>query len=132
MTRERAKELAPIIAAYGEGKMVVGRVDSQSPWVDIRLLNTSDDAFFPAWMEYRVAEEPPGPSEPPAQKMRPMTRDEVLNFLAERPNVLVRMDEGPWLLPGEHGCRDISRYSYCLVTNGVRSEPRKFEIEEEV
>ena len=125
MTRERAKELAPIIAAYAEGKMVMCRPCSSPPWVDMRLLSMSDDLVFPSYMEYRIV------PEPPAKKMRPMTRDEVLNFLAERPNALVRIDDGPWLPSGAHGYRDESRYSYCLVENGVRSEPRKFEIEEE-
>ena len=125
MTRERAKELAPIIAAYGEGKMVVCRSDARSPWVDIRLLHTSDDLVFPLYMEYRIAPEP---------RKRAMTRDEVLNFLAERPNVLVKYrDEDLWYFPSTFVYDvDTSCYSYCLVTNGVRSEPRKFEIEEEV
>ena len=119
MTRERAKELAPIIAAYGEGKMIQIYSKARDCWVDI------DEE--PRWVDacsYRIAPEP---------RKRAMTRDEVLNFLAEHPNVLTRYEgEDLWFLPPTFAYdMDISRYSYCLVTNGVRSEPRKFEIEED-
>ena len=122
MTRERAKELAPIIAAYGEGKRVQAYDFMNNIWVD---------ASNPAWIvavTYRIAPEP---------RRRLMTRDEVLNFLAEHPNVLVRYEGSEFNLSSlfalniEIGIRKaIESYSYCLVENGVRSEPRKFEIEE--
>ena len=115
MTRERAKELAPIIKAYGEGKMVVCRPDARSPWVDIRLLHTSDDLVFPSYMEYRIAQD---------TRRRQMTRDEVLNFLAGHPNSLVRVCQQEWQIPGMYDYNKPSEYFYCLVENGVRTEPR--------
>ena len=118
MTRERAKELAPIIAAYGEGKRIQYYGEVFGVWCDVT---------DPSWGNngpYRIAPEP---------HKRPMTRDEVLNFLAEHPNALVQYrDEDLWYFPSTFVYDvDTSCYSYCLVTNGVRSEPRKFEIEEE-
>ena len=119
MTRERAKELAPIIAAYGEGKRIQIYSTAHDCWVDI----DEESRWLDACLD-RIA---------PESRRRPMTRDEVLNFLAERPNVLVKYSDGDlWYFPSTfvYGV-DTSCYSYCLVTNGVRSEPRKFEIEEE-
>ena len=120
MTRERAKELAPIIAAYGEGKRIQARQPNDPDWYDY-----GEWDFSSPTVQYRIAPEP---------RKRAMTRDEVLNFLAERPNVLVKYrDEDLWYFPSTFVYDvDTSCYSYCLVTNGVRSEPRKFEIEEEV
>ena len=117
MTRERAKELAPIIAAYGEGKKVQYYDECDGVWCTV---------IDPVWGNngpYRIAPEP---------RKRAMTRDEVLNFLAERPNILVMIDDvGEWYLSEYFAYENPAAYSYCLVTNGVRSEPRKFEIEED-
>lgn len=116
MTRERAKELAPIIKAYGEGKRIQSYCSMDNIWVDC-LNPTWHDA-----VQYRIAPEP---------RRRPMTRDEVLDFLAEYPNALVQLDNERWSNTGRHDFSfPISCYSYCLVENGVRSEPRKFDIEE--
>ena len=120
MTRERAKELAPIIAAYGEGKRIQLYSTANDCWLDL-----NEEPMWLNSVQFRIA---------PESRKRPMTRDEVLNFLAEHPNVLVRLDTGSriWGLGSAFPIGgDISDYSYCLVVNGVRSEPRKFEIEEE-
>jgi hypothetical protein len=64
-------------------------------------------------------------------KKRYMTRDEVLNFLAEHPNCLTCLEDRDWNIAHAFSfSSDISHYSYCLVENGVRSEPKKFEVEE--
>ena len=118
MTRERAKELAPIIAAYGEGKRIQARQPNDLDWYDY-----GEWDFSSPTVQYRIAPEP---------RKRAMTRDELLNFLAERPNALVQLNNDSWNNPGRYDYSfPTPCYSYCLVTNGVRSEPRKFEIEEE-
>ena len=54
MNRDRAKELAPIIAAFGEGKEIQCRSSSRAEWV-----NAGDNDL--SWyddVEYRIKTEP--------------------------------------------------------------------------
>jgi len=65
MTRNRAKELAPVIAAYGEGVAIEARTTC-GQWMEI------GGAIEPVWspyQDYRIK---------PAPVTRPMTRGEVL------------------------------------------------------
>jgi hypothetical protein len=76
MTRERAKELVPIITAYGEGKEIEGRNINNAPeWYRLAEAAWSDD-----W-EYRIK---------PAPKMHPMTRGEVLYMVTTTPAMVTR------------------------------------------
>ena len=72
MTRERARELWPIIKAYGEGKEVESRVPGVvMQWVPVSRGMSELD--FNDNFSYRIKPEP---------KMRPMTRGEVLYVLS--------------------------------------------------
>lgn len=82
MTRERAKELAPIIKAYGEGKEVEFKNELMKDW---KLV--SQDIFghreFNAvdGIQYRIK---------PETVTRPMTRGEVLYMVTTTPWMVVR------------------------------------------
>lgn len=53
MTRERAKELLPIITAWSEGKAIQGRPgDERGKWLDM-----DDPQFMEDW-DYRITPEP--------------------------------------------------------------------------
>lgn len=58
MTPQRAKELAPIIAAYGEGKTIQYRQDSRFQWNDYPNDNPHSSPTFTASGEYRIKPEP--------------------------------------------------------------------------
>ncbi len=53
LNRERAKELAPVIQAHGEGKMIECRADDFDEWSDAG----EDPSWFDA-LEYRIKPEP--------------------------------------------------------------------------
>ena len=75
MSRERARELAPIIKAYGEGAEIQYLEESSGRWV------THDPSNFLASTTYRIK---------PALKKRPMTRGEVLYMVTTTPGMVVR------------------------------------------
>lgn len=58
MTPQRAKELAPVIAAYGEGKTIQYRSDSRFRWDDYPNNNPHSNPTFTASGEYRIKPEP--------------------------------------------------------------------------
>lgn len=117
MTRERAKELAPIIAAYGEEKTIQVYGD-EGIWYSIE--NPSFDLTSP----YRIKPEP---------KMRPMTRDELLRFVTTTPGVVVRQYSG-LVCPGQcHSFNnpDLGTYEWAqFQTDGTLGPWHKFEVEE--
>lgn len=120
MTRKRAKELASIIAAYGEGKAIqylwAGR------WVDPSVDNLFD---LVDGVEYRIKPEP---------KKRLMTRDEVLGFVSYHgQGMLVRTSNDiPFLPYACHFLGSIYTYEYAHFDERGKqlTEWRKFEIEE--
>lgn len=118
MTRERAKELAPIIQAYGEGKKIqcTGK-GSDSDWKDINCPEWLDDT------DYRIKPEP---------KRRPMTREEMLGFVAHHPHIVVReFAEGAWMSAQCLGFSHPANYKWATITeSGEIGEPQKFEVEE--
>lgn len=65
MTRERAKELLPVIQAWADGKEIQFQSSSKGPWCTIQL------PYVPAWVDYynyRIKPEP---------KFRPWKPEEV-------------------------------------------------------
>jgi hypothetical protein len=116
MTRERAKELAPIIAAFGNGADIEYRPFG-AQWDSVGRGNWLDAC------EYRIK---------PAPKMRPMTRGEVLYMATTTPAMVVRHDSDPPQAPGYLGfCDPIDCYEYAIINK--HGEPvdgwKKFEIE---
>lgn len=72
--------------------------------------------------DWQILEEP---------KTRPMTRNEVLGFLAHNNGVVVRL-YGDWQLPERFSFGEVlDRYEYAHISeDGVIGEAKKFEIEE--
>lgn len=125
MTRERAKELAPIIQAYGEGKAVQCRRRGNSEWED-------DGGCGVSWYndyEYRIKPEP---------KTRPMTRGEVLYILSTEHCVVRFRDQEPFLFSEaveedvtiEMFMEHLQEYTYAIIDK--HGEPvdgwHKFEV----
>jgi len=99
VTRERAKELAPILKAFGDGAEV--EYFCGDNWISIT---------GPAWVggdKYRIK---------PTSILRPMTRGEVLYMVTTTPGMVVR-DPSRILGPAS-GCLyhgDISDYVYAII-----------------
>lgn len=118
MTRERAKELAPIIAAYADGKAIQWRNTENDPWED------GEQWGFRDGYQYRIKPEP---------AKRLMTRNEVLGFVAHNPHIVVRNNSREWA--SAHGwgylC-DIETYEWATITErGEIGDPHKFEVEDD-
>lgn len=121
MTRERAKELAPIIQAYGEGKESEYFDSVSSSW---RFAGSKgcpfDDAF-----DYRIKPEP---------KTRPMTRGEVLYMMTTTPAMVLRHPRWDHPFPAQCDMDDqkLDEYEYAIIDK--HGNPidgwHKFEIEE--
>jgi hypothetical protein len=116
MTRERAKELAPIIAAFGNGVDIEYRPFG-GQWDSVDRGNWLDAC------EYRIK---------PASKRRPMTRGEVLYMVTTTPAMVVRLDGGDAYSAGYFSFSDaINNYEYAIIDK--HGEPvdgwHKFEIE---
>lgn len=118
MTRERAKELAPIIAAYGNGATIETSDLDTGPW-----LKMESPDFNGSGLKYRIKPEP---------KRRLMTREEVLGFVAHNPHIVVRIDGDNWTTSGGWDFRqDIEHFEYAVITaRGEIGEPHKFEVED--
>jgi len=71
--------------------------------------------------------------EVPKPKMRPMTRNEVLSFIAYHPHTLVKRLQDVWLLPAFFSFNNqLSDYEWASITeDGFIGEPRKFEVIDE-
>lgn len=116
MDRVRAKELAPIIQAYGEGKSIETRVSHIAPWIELSVP--------PEWsdnQDYRIKPEP-----------RPMTRGEVLYMVTTTPAMVVRyLDDKPELPTSFSYDDSIESYEYAIIDK--HGDPvdgwHKFEIE---
>ena len=114
MTRERAKELAPIIAAYGEGKDVQKRIGAA--WVTLLESDWADTAT------YRIKPEP---------KKRRMNLEEVLAILTP---VVIRPtggDRDDWRAPWdkEFETWPVCDLEYAYVKDGKIGEPQAFEVD---
>jgi hypothetical protein len=117
MTRERAKELAPIIQAYGEGKVCEWQMSNGS-WSETAVLECMDGR------NYRIKPEP---------KTRPMTRGEVLYMVTTTPAMVVRYRSTEPSLPAYFDYDDtLDGYEYAIIDK--HGEPiggwHKFEVEE--
>lgn len=117
MTRERAKELAPIIAAYAEGKTI--QLKGEYGWTSFLF-----EPNFDEYTEYRIKPEP---------RMRPMTRGEMLYKVTTTQGMVVRKCNGPpmpaayWHYIGA----DIDTYEWAIIdASGNTGEWHKFEVEE--
>lgn len=100
MTRERAKELAPIIAAYGEGKTIESRSESGT-WYDLPCPS------FDGTVDYRIKPEP---------ITRPMTRGEVLYMATTTPGMVTHTPDG--IIGPASGCSyasPIEGYEYAII-----------------
>lgn len=119
MTRERAKELAPIIQAWGDGKVVQYYTDDG--WVDFTV--TTPDWFDSC--QYRIKPEP---------KTRPMTRGEVLYMMTTTPAMVLRHPRWDHPFPAQCDMADqkLDEYEYAIIDK--HGNPidgwHKFEIEE--
>lgn len=122
MTRERAKELAPIIAAFGEGREVQSKYFSSSDggWMD------SGD---PSWRDeyaYRIKPEP---------KKRPMSYYEAIAVLT--PVVLrakIGEDVTNWDVPWAEKFKNkyFGGLEWATIDKtGKIGEPHAFEIEDD-
>jgi hypothetical protein len=118
MTRERAKELAPIMQAYGEGKEIQTK-DARGEWTTLFLC--------PEWRDgcdYRIK---------PTPSLRPMTRGEVLYMVTTTPGMVVRYgrDEEPQV-PAYYAYDDgIDAYEYAIIDkHGNPGEWKRFEVED--
>ena len=78
MTRERAKELAPIIKAYGDGEEIE-YLDHRGEWGRAGL----EACPFLDESTYRIK---------PTPKRRPMTRGEILYMVTTTPGMVVIQD----------------------------------------
>ena len=121
MNRDRAKELAPIIAAYGEGKMI--QIRDKDLWFDLHGNNSIGfDSILPE--DIRIK---------PEFRTRPMTRGEFLYMVTTTPAMVARIGFGT-VLPA-HGLQytdSIEKYEYAIINHF--GEPidgwKKFEVEE--
>lgn len=119
MTRERAKELAPIIQAYVEGKEIESRPEGLDyPWAIANNPKWSDGS------SYRIKSVP---------STRPMTRGEVLYMLTTTTGMVTRMigtDE--MFIPGLMTRNQYTDYEYAIIDK--HGDPidgwHKFEVEE--
>lgn len=116
MTREKAKELAPIIQAFGDGVNV--EYNEGNGW---------HDASDPRWysdVDYRIKPEP---------KTRPMTRGEVLYMVTTTPAMVSTFDGLPFV-PAQgldYSC-SIERYRYAIIDKSGNPVDgwHKFEVTE--
>jgi hypothetical protein len=119
MNRERAKELAPIIAAFGAGQII----EELNPFYGWR--ETEDPNFEAAIHDWRIK---------PAPGLRPMTRGEVLYMVTTTPAMVMRSD-GTAPHPASYFTFSgpINDYEYAIIDK--HGEPvdgwHKFEIERE-
>ena len=120
MTRERAKELAPIIQAFGEGKTIEYRSSVGEAWYPLTI-----PSFNEIDGDYRIKPEP---------KTRPMTRGEVLYKVTTTPAMVCRhkgMDT--YYLPGRMS-DDIQfdDYEYAIIDKSGNPVDgwHKFEVTE--
>lgn len=120
MTRERAKELAPIIQAWADGKAVQFYAEGMGAWQDF-------DRTDPDWFDscqYRIKPEP---------KTRPMTRGEVLYMVTTTPAMVVRYHGDDPSLPMFYDYDDeLDEYEWAIIDKHgeVVGGWHKFEIEE--
>ena len=64
-------------------------------------------------------------------KKRPMTREEVLGFLANTRGIVVRRQGQDWLLGAGWAFIDLREYRWATITpDGKIGEPHAFEVEE--
>lgn len=124
MTRERAKEIAPLIAAYGEGKQMQYGGHGNGGWIDCKDNNYPSFTPWNDVLAYRIKPEP---------AKRLMTRNEVLGFVAHNPHIVVRNNRLEWDSAHGWGYRcDIETYEWATITErGEIGEPHKFEVEDD-
>lgn len=119
MTRERAKELAPIIQAYGDGKDIEYRcVSGDSRFYIVEVINLECPGT------YRIK---------PTPSLRPMTRGEVLYMVTTTPGMVVREigGSGEMFIPGRMAQNEYVRYEYAIIDkHGNPGEWKRFEVEE--
>jgi hypothetical protein len=131
MTRERAKELAPIIKAYGDGAEIEF-LNSDNEWDSAGAMGCP----FRDGTEYRIK---------PELKKRPMTRGEVIYRLTE-PHCVIRFGKEEYFPVGidlDQECVDnpvnleslmeyLDGYTYAIIDK--HGDPidgwHKFEVEE--
>jgi hypothetical protein len=104
MTRERAKELAPIIAAYGEGKTIEFKNKLSGLWLELSPF----EAYWDDSLLYRIK---------PELAMRPMTRGEVLYMATTTPAMVVR--QGSMIGPSASFSYifGLETYEYAIIDN---------------
>lgn len=68
----------------------------------------------------------------PEPKMRPMTHDEILGFIAHTPNIVVNKGDSEWVPSQYHEfIYHSSKYRWAYIDEkGNIGEPHKFEVEE--
>jgi len=86
MTRERAKELLPVIQAFAEGKEIQSKLTGDSYCIWAR----ADEPQWSAAHDYRIKPEP---------KMRPMTRGEILYMITTTQALVIRAVNGEKMYP---------------------------------
>jgi len=134
MTREQAKELAPIIKAYGDGAEIeLRRRCHRDNWD--KLL--SDANFESGDINWRIK---------PTPKKRPMTRGEVLYLVTTTPGMVVSRttESAETILPDNTWLQEIGTVcypfhyaiqAYCYAIIDRHGNPidgwKKFEIEED-
>lgn len=118
MTRERARELAPIIAAFGDGKDIeTARVGFNNDWAIMDEPNFNGET-----LRYRIK---------PEFKRRAMTRNEVLGFISNTAGIVIRFETSPWSVGGAWNYDNICAYEWATIdAKGNIGEPHKFEVEE--
>jgi hypothetical protein len=122
LTRKRAKELASIIKAYGDGATIEAPYQlNRQRWGTVRelCLIDGDDTVF------RIK---------PTPKMRQMTRGEVLYIITTTPGMVVRFEGGEAYLPRSFNfSASMTGYEYAIIDR--HGNPidgwHKFEIEDE-
>jgi hypothetical protein len=128
MEAEKAREYLPLVEAMAQGKIIQHFIRSVVPpcpypfghWQDETEPSFADPAVL-----YRVKPEP---------TKRPMTREEVLGFLANTPGIVTRYEENEWHHPGVHRISEsqLDRYWWARIdARGKIGFPHRFEITEE-
>ena len=123
MTRERAKELAPIIKAYGDG----AEIEAENPHGD--FCGIDDPDFSAVFGSYRIK---------PTPRLRPMTRGEVLYMVTTTPGMVARCLKSGYVTMIESAITmsfalGIKNYEYAIIDR--HGDPidgwHKFEIEDD-